>query len=561
MKTSSCLASEYLLLLAFCLFSLVATAQSGICPNTLQSEPEDKRCFYLFSNSSTWDNAEVFCKNRTGHLAAVTTQADLHYVQDLCNNSKTDAGCWVGGRLLNSSKGFHWKWSDNQAPGNSSMFPSARSLSNCSGLACEESSQLCTLVTGAATLVEDTCNSSHVFVCTLNKGWRCRLRSCNREYIIILGVVGAAIFITTLGVVLWLLIYRRSKQCQNSTNSSSIALVPPSWRVFTIKEVRVATKNFSDGNRLGGDARTGGTYRGVLPDGSLVAIKRLKKATFEQKKDFSSQKKKEHLSESEKDFLLEVGRIARYRHPNLVAVKGCCFKHGERYIIYEFMANGPLDRWLHHLPKGARSLDWGARMRIAVTLAQGIAFLHDKVKPHVVHRDIRASNVLLDEEFNAHILGVGLGRFVPWEAMRERTVMAGRHGYLAPEFVYRNELTTKSDVYSFGVLLLELVSGRKPAQTVESVDWQDIFEWATPLVQSQNFSQLLDPVITTSPDISQIQKVVKLVYDCTQHVPSMRPRMSFIVHQLQQLEAVMPQLSRGQPTVNTTCAGVLETSV
>jgi len=162
-------------------------------------------------------------------------------------------------------------------------------------------------------------------------------------------------------------------------------------------------------------------------------------------------------------------------------------------------------------------------------------FLHDKVKPHVVHRDIRASNVLVDEEFGAHLMGVGLSKFVPWEVMHERTVMAGTYGYLAPEFVYRNELTTKSDVYSFGVLLLEIVSGRRPAQAVESVGWQTIFEWATPLVQSHRYLELLDPLITDIPEVGVIQKVVDLVYSCTQHVPSVRPRMSHVVHQLQQL--------------------------
>jgi serine/threonine protein kinase len=148
--------------------------------------------------------------------------------------------------------------------------------------------------------------------------------------------------------------------------------------------------------------------------------------------------------------------------------------------------------------------------------------------------------VLLDEEFGAHLMGVGLSKFVPYEAMHERTVMAGgTYGYLAPEFVYRNELTTKSDVYSFGVLLLEIVSGRRPAQAVDSVGWQSIFEWATPLVHAHRYPELLDPFISSSstsiiPETSSIQKVVDLVYSCTQHVPSMRPRMSHVVHQLQQ---------------------------
>lgn len=173
----------------------------------------------------------------------------------------------------------------------------------------------------------------------------------------------------------------------------------------------------------------------------------------------------------------------------------------------------------------------------------------------MVHRDIRASNVLLDEEFGAHLMGVGLSKFVPWEVMHERTVKAASYGYLAPEFIYRNELTTKSDVYSFGVLLLEIISGRRPAQSVESVGWQTIFEWATSLVQSHRYLDLLDPLIQELPDTGVIQKVVDLVYSCTQHVPSVRPRMSHVVHQLQQLElksaASEQQLRSGTSTSAT----------
>ena len=173
-----------------------------------------------------------------------------------------------------------------------------------------------------------------------------------------------------------------------------------------------------------------------------------------------------------------------------------------------------------------------------------IRFLHDKVKPHIVHREICASNVLLDEEFGAHLMGVGLSKFVPWEGMQEKTVMAGgTYGYLAPEFVYENELTTKSDVYSFGVLLLEIVTGRRPAQAVDSVGWQSIFEWVTPLVQANCYLELLDPHLSLSssaqvPEAGTVQKVVDLVYACTQHVPSMRPRMSHVSHQLLQLSGL-----------------------
>lgn len=540
MKALSLLIAERLLL-ACCLFTAITSTQCGFCPTGWELGPEQEKCFSLLNDSRAWDDAEGFCRNQTGHLAAITSEEELHYVHNLCANKTY--GCWVGGRGINSSTGFDWTWSDVQTVWNNSLLMDKPS-DNCSlhsGCSRLDFKELCTVVTRNLTLLGvSSCNITRAFLCTLNESSKCQLRSCHKEYNIILAVVSVFIFTTTCGVVVWLLLFRQTKKLQRSSSSASIALVPPSWKVFTFDELRSATKNFSEGNKLGRDSRSGGTYRGVLSDGSLVAVKRLKSGSFKWKKDFLSEKKADYRSLSEQEFLSEIGRIARYRHPNLVVVRGCCFKHGQKYIVYDFMANGSLDKWLHHLPRGARSLDWGMRMRIATTLAQGIAFLHDKVKPHVVHRDIRASNVLLDEEYRAHILGVGLAKFVPWEAMPERTVMAGTYGYLAPEFVYRNELTTKSDVYSFGVLLLELVSGRMPAQTVESVDWQSIFEWATPLVQARNFIQLLDPVISTIPDVGEIQKVVDLVYACTQHVPSMRPRMSYVVHQLQQIEAAVP---------------------
>lgn len=178
---------------------------------------------------------------------------------------------------------------------------------------------------------------------------------CHREYLIILAVVSGLILCTTLAVVIWLLVYRRSKRRRRSR--ASLALVPPSWKIFNRDEVKSMTKNFSEVNRLLGDAKTGGTYSGLLPDGSRVAVKRLKRSGFQRKKEFYS----------------EIGRVARLHHPNLVSIKGCCYHHGDRYILYEFIINGPLDRWLHHIPRGGRSLDWSMRMKVATTLAQGIA--------------------------------------------------------------------------------------------------------------------------------------------------------------------------------------------
>lgn len=486
------------------------------------------KCFRYVGSFMTWDESEAYCKSYHGHLAEALSLQDFSFAQNLC--SRNFSGCWVGGRGINLAAGMNWSWSDNSSHFNTTMFPMVQFGSGCRNLSCYNGTVVdrCTLfASGLASLVAENCSKSHAFLCMADLENNCTREHCHNEYIVILAVVSGMIFISTLAVVVWLLANRRNKKRKRSrkqSNSAASALVPPPWKVFTREELRSITKSFSEGNRLAGDAKTGGTYSGTLHDCSKVVVKRLKRSGFQRKKEFYS----------------EVGRAARLHHPSLVAVKGCCYDHGDRYIVYEFIVNGPLDRWLHHVPKGGRFLGWPVRMKIATTLAQGIAFVHDKAKLQVVHHDIRASNILLDEEFGAHLMGVGLSKFVPWEVMHERKVIAGvTYGYLAPEFVYRNELTTKSDVYSFGVLLLEIVSGRRPAQAVNSVGWQSIFEWATPLVQSHRYLELLDPLISTSsldiPETGIIQKVIDLVYACTQHVPSMRPRMSHVVHQLQQL--------------------------
>lgn len=505
------------------------TPSKASCPFGWNINPDKTRCFNYFPTNESWDVSEKQCALYNGHLAAVTSLQELSVLQNLCIDKLN--GCWIGGKVMNGV----WRWSENTTFWNSSI---VSVHSSCINQSCANNNftDFCMLViNGNTSFVAQKCETPHPFLCMRDIGNRCRGMHCHEEYLIILAVVSGLIFCTTLAVVLWLLVYRRNKRRKRSrkqSNPAELALVPPSWKIFTREELKSITKNFSEGNRLLGDAKTGGTYSGLLPDGSRVVVKRLKRSSFQRKKEFYS----------------EIGRVARLHHPNLVAIKGCCYDHGDRYIVYEFIVNGPLDRWLHHIPRGGRVLDWAMRMKIATTLAQGIAFLHDKVKPQVVHRDIRATNVLLDEDFCAHLLGVGLSKFVPWEVMHERRVMAGgTHGYLAPEFVYRNELTTKSDVYSFGVLLLEIVSGRRPAQAVDSVGWQSIFEWATPLVQAHRYLELLDPLILSAaassasmPEAGTVQKVVDLVYSCTQHVPSMRPRMSHVVHQLQQLAQLPP---------------------
>ncbi|KAG0588259.1 hypothetical protein KC19_2G229600 [Ceratodon purpureus] len=535
---------QYLLLLACCLFSLVPLSHCETCPPGWQKGYNDTVCLTLVTNSSVWSDSENACKAQGGQLASLNTLDEFYYVQAICGAGTLD-GCWVGGQeLLQAQNGaIQWKWSNCDTIHDVDQ-PWVPILSNgsCTATACPNPAapRLCTVVTRAG-VKWDLCSSTHSFLCAIGQESECKApKPTHREYTIILISVCTILAFTTTAIVAFLLAYRRSKRRRRSRRrklaelSSASGLLQPAFRLYTIRELEVMTGIFSEANLLGSRQKDmGGTYRGTLPDGTLVAVKKLQRTPLQ----------------SQKEFVYDVLRIARLKQPNLVAVRGCAYENRQGYIVYEFLANGSLEQWLHTRPAGAQALDWDQRVRIATTLAQGLSYLHDTLKPQVVHKDVRASNVLLDELFDAHILGVGLSRLVLREATVGHTVIAGTYGYLAPEFVYRNELTTKSDVYSYGVLLLELITGRKPtADGVEPSDWQSTFEWATPLVQAQRFTELLDPTIQTIPDVAQIQCCVDLVYACTQHVPASRPRMSYVAHQLMELrQGLVPRpLSRTQ---------------
>ncbi|XVE48443.1 hypothetical protein DITRI_Ditri01bG0002700 [Diplodiscus trichospermus] len=330
------------------------------CPSGWVIGPNKSKCFGYNNSLQSWNESEIHCKQYHGHLAGLSSFQELSFARDLC--SQVVNGCWVGGRVTNSTVSTGWTWSDTTLLWNESVLGLTAQF-NCANLSCpvNTSVDLCALVkNGSEHLVSERCNASHAFLCMVDVEDKCYYMHCHREYLIILAVVSGLVLCTTFAVVVWLLAYKRSKRRRRSrklSNPAASALVPPSWKIFTSDELRSITKNFSEGNRLLGDVKTGGTYSGLLPDGSKVAVKRLKRSNFQRKKEFYS----------------EIGRVARLHHPNLVAVKGCCYDHGDRYIVYEFIANGPLDRWLYHIPRGGRSLDWAMRIKIATTLAQGIA--------------------------------------------------------------------------------------------------------------------------------------------------------------------------------------------
>uniref|UniRef100_A0ACD5ZL42 Uncharacterized protein n=1 Tax=Avena sativa TaxID=4498 RepID=A0ACD5ZL42_AVESA len=243
-------------------------------------------------------------------------------------------------------------------------------------------------------------------------------------------------------------------------------------RIFSYRDIQRATNNFDHGNKLGRGG-FGTVYKGIFGDGTAFAAKVLS-------------------SESEqgvREFLTEIESIAEAKHANLVRLLGCCVQKQNRILVYEYAENNSLDHALKGLgsASGATCLTWTVRSAICVGTAKGLSYLHEEHAPSIVHRDIKASNVLLDGGYSPKIGDFGLAKLFPDSVTHISTRVVGTTGYLAPEYVVHGQLTKKADVYSFGVLLLEVISGRRVSQTIRSADtflvrqaWQ-LYEQGRPL--------------------------------------------------------------------------------
>ncbi|MED6206009.1 Serine threonine-protein kinase-like protein [Stylosanthes scabra] len=258
---------------------------------------------------------------------------------------------------------------------------------------------------------------------------------------------------------------------------------------FNYEELERATSGFKEENIVGKGSFSC-VFKGVLKDGTVVAVKRA----------IRSQKSSNELH-------TELDLLSRLNHAHLLSLLGYCEEGGEIILVYEFMAHGSLHQHLHGQNKELKQqLDWVKRVTIAVQAARGIEYLHGYACPPVIHRDIKSSNILIDEEHNARVADFGLSLLGPADSSTPLAELpAGTLGYLDPEYYRLHYLTTKSDVYSFGVLLLELLSGRK------AIDMQyeegNIVQWAKPLIKSGDIAAILDPVLKPPPDLAALKKV------------------------------------------------------
>ncbi|XP_022964175.1 receptor-like serine/threonine-protein kinase ALE2 isoform X3 [Cucurbita moschata] len=286
---------------------------------------------------------------------------------------------------------------------------------------------------------------------------------------------------------------------------------------FTLKDMKKATDNF-DVARILGEGGFGIVYSGSLDDGREVAVKVLKR----------------HNQHGIREFLAEVEMLSRLHHRNLVKLIGICTEDQIRCLVYELVPNGSVESHLHGIDKLTGPLDWDARMKIALGAARGLAYLHEDSNPRVIHRDFKASNILLEYDFTAKVSDFGLARTALEEGNKHiSTHVMGTFGYLAPEYAMTGHLLVKSDVYSYGVVLLELLTGRKPVDLLLPPGQENLVAWARPLLTSkEGLDVITDPAIKSDISIDSLARVAAIASMCVQPEVSHRPFMGEVVQAL-----------------------------
>nr|VDD36509.1 unnamed protein product [Brassica oleracea] len=281
---------------------------------------------------------------------------------------------------------------------------------------------------------------------------------------------------------------------------------------FSLKQLKVATDNFDPLNKIG----EGGFGSGQLPDGTLIAVKKLSSKSCQ----------------GNKEFVNEIGMIACLQHPNLVKLYGCCCENNQLLLVYEYLENNCLADAL--FGRSGLKLEWGTRQKICLGIARGLAFLHEDSAVKIIHRDIKGTNVLLDKDLNSKISDFGLARLHEDEKSHITTKVAGTIGYMAPEYVMRGHLTEKADVYSFGVVAMEIVSGKSNANyTPDNECCVGLLDWAFVLQKKGAFSEILDPKLEGVFDVMEAERMIKISLLCSNKSRTLRPTMSEVVKMLE----------------------------
>ncbi|KAL3355134.1 hypothetical protein AABB24_019296, partial [Solanum stoloniferum] len=331
--------------------------------------------------------------------------------------------------------------------------------------------------------------------------------SSNKKKVIVGGVVGGVGFLMiVLAVFLW---YRLSRKPQAAERGNILGATELRGPVnYRFKDLKNSTKDFNESNKLG-EGGFGDVYKGTLKNGHVVAVKKLAMVSSRAKADFDT----------------EVRLISNVHHRNLIRLLGCSNNGAELVLVYEYMANGSLERYLYGDKHGM--LNWKQRYDIIIGTARGLAYLHEQFHVCIIHRDIKSSNILLDDEFQPKIADFGLVRLLPGDQSHVSTKFAGTLGYTAPEYAIHGHLTEKVDVYGFGVVVLEIISGRRSNHMQET---EYLLEQAWKFHEAGMHVKLVDETLDFSEyNEQEVKKIIEIALMCTQSPPSLRPSMSEIV--------------------------------
>ncbi|KAF3333319.1 putative LRR receptor-like serine/threonine-protein kinase [Carex littledalei] len=286
---------------------------------------------------------------------------------------------------------------------------------------------------------------------------------------------------------------------------------------FTLRELQLATDNFNSKNILG-QGGFGVVYRGCLRNGTVVAVKRLKDPDIT----------------GEVQFQTEVEMIGLAVHRNLLRLYGFCMTSNERLLVYPFMPNGSVADRLRDYHSGRPSLDWAKRMQIALGSARGLLYLHEQCNPKIIHRDVKAANILLDEFFEAVVGDFGLAKLLDRQESHVTTAVRGTIGHIAPEYLSTGQSSEKTDVYGFGILLLELIMGPKILCAGNGqVQKGMLLDWVRELHEAKNYETLVDRDLKDTFNQAELECAISVVLLCTKSNPSLRPMMSEVVKTLE----------------------------
>ncbi|CAO2842622.1 unnamed protein product [Amaranthus hypochondriacus] len=282
---------------------------------------------------------------------------------------------------------------------------------------------------------------------------------------------------------------------------------------YDFSTLSAATSDFSVDNKLG-EGGFGLVYKGTLNTGEVVAIKRLSGKT----------------GQGAKEFMTEARLVAKLQHRNLVKLLGFCSHGEEKMLVYEFLPNSSVDRFLFD-PIRRESLKWETRYKIIMGIARGLQYLHEDSRLTIIHRDLKPSNILLDKDMNPKIADFGIAKLFGGEQKYGNTSqIVGTQGYMAPEYLLTGEYSDKSDVYSFGIIIFELVSGQKNRVLYQATHMEDMPNHVWRLWNGGKCDEFIDPILKNSaPTLSEVMKCIQIGMLCVQGNTDNRPTMATVV--------------------------------